>query len=232
MAAFEPAVPPPLVEPKERLALLRSKIGAKYSELNAEVNSWPAEEFLGQSVSLCGCYLQCAHCEHHRWPTVCYNRCVLGVLDRGICSWAQEARVAVAVKQETVLRDFEREVGPLTTRVGSVPLDTLQFISDRRDDERHQQAVSSAQQHAEANATIRRLEAAALDRIREQNSETAKTIRGMEASVRSIHEVVCVCGRSLLLLLPALLPVLPVASKLSAHFGNSSARRSKPHTAS
>eukprot|EP01043_Picozoa_sp_COSAG02_P047767 COSAG02_NODE_4614_length_5165_cov_1.697592_5_plen_55_part_00 len=54
MAAFEPAVPPPLVEPQERLALLRSKIGAKYSELNAEVSSWPAEDFLGHSVSLCG----------------------------------------------------------------------------------------------------------------------------------------------------------------------------------
>jgi hypothetical protein len=140
--------------------------------------------------------------------------------------------VAVAVKQETVLCDFEREVGLLTTRVGSVPLDTLQFISDRRDDERHQQAVSSAQQHTEANAALRRLEAAALDRIREQNSETAKTIRGMEASVRSIREFVRVCGRSLLFLLRATLLVL-VATTLTSCVccGHSSARRSTPRTA-
>eukprot|EP01043_Picozoa_sp_COSAG02_P002758 COSAG02_NODE_65_length_42645_cov_26.951934_28_plen_106_part_00 len=45
MAAFEPVVPPPLAEPAERLASLRSKIGAKYSELNAEVNCCPNRQF-------------------------------------------------------------------------------------------------------------------------------------------------------------------------------------------
>lgn len=127
-AETAPPVSPPALEQ------IRSNIGAKYSELNAE-----------------------------------------------------EARLAVAAEQETVLGGFERDAAPVITRVSSVPLDALQFISDRRDDEKHQQAVSSAQQHVEANAAIRRLEVAALDRVRGQQSDTAKKIRGMEAAVRGIR---------------------------------------------
>ena len=97
---------------------------------------------------------------------------------------AEEARVAVAVKQETVIREFDRDVAPVTTRVASVPLDAVQFVSERRSDERHQQAVSSAQEHAAANAAIRRLEATALARVRGQNSDTAKKLGGLETAVR------------------------------------------------
>jgi hypothetical protein len=118
--------------------------------------------------------------------------------------------------------------------VGSVPLDALQFISDLRDDERHQQAVSSAKQHAEANAALRQLELAALDRVRGQNSETAKTLRGMEASVRSAHPSLLVRDRSLLSVLPAAYQWAGGAIALTwcERCRRSSAHGSTPRTAS
>ena len=84
---------------------------------------------------------------------------------------------------EQIEAAFAAEVADAVTTVVSVPLDAVQFVSERRHDERVQQAEGAAAAHAAGNAHIRNLERQAMARVRDEAASKRKRVEGMETQL-------------------------------------------------
>jgi len=84
---------------------------------------------------------------------------------------------------EQIEAAFAAEVADAVTTVASVPLDAVQFVSERRHDERVQQAEGAAAAHAAGNAHIRNLERQAMARVRDEAASKRKRVEGMETQL-------------------------------------------------